>query len=104
MQALQLAVGEMDQMVEGQALGETPVARAVGRADQAVEALPEVEFLLLRLDLREQALLAGATGIVTLQQRADFALALAQLAEFGVQRRQLLVEFLQIQRALRLGL
>ncbi|MCY1420565.1 hypothetical protein D9M71_361920 [compost metagenome] len=61
-------------------------------------------LLLLRLDLREQALLAGATGVVALQLRADFALALAQFAQLGAQRHELRIQLVQRQRAMRLGL
>ena len=38
----QVAVGELQQVVEGEALGEFAEFVALGRADQAVETLPEV--------------------------------------------------------------
>ena len=53
MQAGEVAVGEVEQVVEGEALGKFTELVAFGRADQAVEALPEVAFRCLRGDLGE---------------------------------------------------
>ncbi|MPN46915.1 hypothetical protein SDC9_194514 [bioreactor metagenome] len=53
MQAGQVAVGEVQQVVEGEALGELAELVAPGRADQAVEALPEVGVGGLRGDFLE---------------------------------------------------
>ncbi|MCY1345718.1 hypothetical protein D9M69_317830 [compost metagenome] len=84
-QALQLAVGEVDQVIEGQALGELAVLGAIGRADQPVEALPQVVLAALPFDLGEQRLLVLPALVVALQLRADFALALADLAQLLAQ-------------------
>jgi hypothetical protein len=48
-----VAVGKVEQVLEGQALGEFAEFVALRRADQAVEALPEVAFRRLRGDLGE---------------------------------------------------
>ena len=46
-------VGEVQQMVERQALGEFTELAAAGRADQAVEPLPDIAFSCLRGNLGE---------------------------------------------------
>src|SRR3990167_1637666 len=91
-------------MIEGQALGKLAVLGAVGRADQAVELLPEVVLDLLGVDLGEQALLAQPPRIVTLQLGADFALALGQGFQLGSQQLQALFELFALEFAGRVGL
>ena len=57
-QAGEVAVGEVEQMVERQALGEFAELVAFRRADKAVEALPDVALSRLFGDFLEQRLLA----------------------------------------------
>ncbi|MNQ38340.1 hypothetical protein D3C85_519130 [compost metagenome] len=103
-QTLELLVGQVDQVIEGQALGELAVLGAVGRADQAVELLPEVVVDLLGGNLGEQALQILPPRLVALQLRADFALALGQGFQLGAEQLQALFELLALEFAGRIGL
>ncbi len=85
MQAGQVAVGEMQQVVEREALREFAEFVALGRADQAVEALPEVAFGRLGGDLGEQRLLVLARLFVAAEQSALGAELFAELAARGVE-------------------
>ena len=68
MQANQVTVGQMEQVIKGQPLGKLAELVALGRSDQAVEALPEVRFRRLLRDLGKQRLLAKALPGVVFKQ------------------------------------
>ena len=103
-QAFELLVGQIDQMIQGQALGEFAVLGTIGRADQAVELLPQVVFALLGLDLVKQALLGLPARIIALQLGADFALAFTQGLELAVKGEQLIIQILNTPLSDRAGL
>jgi hypothetical protein len=78
MQARQVEVGQMQQMVEREALGKPPVFVAPGRADEAVQVLPEVAVAGLGRDALEQGLLALAAALVVGQPGAGTAQLFAE--------------------------
>jgi hypothetical protein len=81
MQLHELPVGEIDQVVERQALRKLAITRAVGGSDQAAQALPQVVLLALRADPLEQRLLLAALSLVVHECVSNFALSLAQAFE-----------------------
>ena len=90
MQAREVLVGQLQQMVQRQPLGEFAEFVALGGADQAVEVLPQIAVAGLFGDLLQQGLLAAAALSVIVQAGALRAQAFGQGAALAVQRLQLL--------------
>ena len=82
----QMTIGEQEQVVERQALGELAELVTLGRTDQAVEALPYLGFSRLRGDLGEKRLLVLTSLFVTGEQCTLGAELFAQAATLAVQR------------------
>ena len=70
MQAEQVLVGQVQQMIQRQPLGKLAEFIALLGADQAVQALPQVAVFFLLCNFCQQRLLAGAALVVVGQAGA----------------------------------
>ena len=89
MQARQVSVGQLQQVVQREALGKLAELVASCGANQAVQPLPKVGIQGLRVDLLKQRLLVVPVLCVAGQQGALGAHLLAEGVALGFQRGQL---------------
>ena len=93
MQAGQMPVGELQQMVQREALGKLAELVAFGGTDQPVQPLPDIGLHGLVADLLKQRLLVFAVLRVNIEQGALGADLLAQATALRFQRRQFCGDF-----------
>ena len=88
-QARQVLVGQLQQVVQRQPLRKLAELVALGRADQGVQALPQLAVLRLGGDLRQQGLLVLAVTVIVFQAGARGAELLGLGAALQLQGLQL---------------
>ena len=85
-QRVEMIVGQLDQMIERDALYEAPEAIAAGRADGIIDGLPNLEFGFRRVDFRRQGCRCAARLVVSHQRGGKRAGSLVQVPDFRRQR------------------
>ena len=83
----------MQQVVQREALGKAPVFVPLGRADEAVQVLPQLAVAGLGRNALEQGLLALAAALVVGQLGADAAQLFAECVAAFLQRLQAGLDF-----------